>query len=322
MPVEDGADVVGVHVAEVEADRAAAGRAVARAEDRHVADLVEHLEQVSGEGALVRMDGGTADAVQVVAGGLEPHDTRDVGRPRLELVRHRVPRGALECHARDHAAAAEERWHALEQLRARPEHADAHGGAHLVSAERDEVAAQLANRHGHVRHRLRGVDADQSPGGVGSLRDAPDVVDRSQHVGLMAEADELGWRAEELVEPGEVEATVVGDVQEGKLETCAVRGQLPRNEIAVVLHDAEHDAITGREQLACVRGRDEVQPLGRVTHKDEAFGRCIDELRHAAARVLEEIGRFAGEGVHAAVHVGVAGPVVAFDRVENLHRLL
>jgi hypothetical protein len=45
---------------------------------------------------------------------------------------------------------------------------------------------------------------------------------------------------EQLVEVGEVEAAVLGQADEGELEPGALGGELPGDEVAVVLHQGEH----------------------------------------------------------------------------------
>ena len=73
----------------------------------------------------------------------------------------------------DHAAAAEERRHRLEQLPASPQHADAGGSAHLVAGEGQEVDIEVGDVGGHVGHVLAGIEADQGAGGVGGIGEAP-----------------------------------------------------------------------------------------------------------------------------------------------------
>ena len=133
----------------------------------------------------------------------------------------------------------------------------------------------------------------------------------------MTQADQLcGWR-QELIQCIQVEQAVISDVQKGKFHVPALGCKLPGHQVAVVLADGQHDAIAGRKQLARERGRDQVEPLGRVAHENDAFRRCVDEARDPLPGELVQVRRLARQRMHAAVNVGVAGAVVVIDRVED-----
>src|SRR6202011_5350314 len=114
--VEDGAHVVGMDAGDVEADSAASRIEVAGPVHVDAVRLLEQREQVPGQLPLVSVNALAADAVEIVAGRRQAGRGADVRRARLELVRHSAPGGALERDAQDHAAAAEEGRHPLEQL--------------------------------------------------------------------------------------------------------------------------------------------------------------------------------------------------------------
>ena len=70
----------------------------------------------------------------------------------------------------DHAAAAEEGRHAIEQVFAAIEHADAGGAEHLVAAEGEKIDIASADIDRLVRNGLRRVDRGRPRRRRGRLR--------------------------------------------------------------------------------------------------------------------------------------------------------
>ena len=79
-------------------------------------------------------------------------------------------RKRVELDVEDHAAAAEERRHRLEQVGPAPQDADAGRAHHLVGREGEEVDAELADVDRGVRDELRAVGHDDRAGRVGRCR--------------------------------------------------------------------------------------------------------------------------------------------------------
>ena len=104
----------------------------------------------------------------------------DIGRAGLEFVGQSVVGGLGERHGKDHLAAALPRRHALEQLLAPVEHADAGGTEHLVAGERIEIAAQFLHVDRHVRDGLRAVDQGGDAARLGGGDQAPDRQHRAR----------------------------------------------------------------------------------------------------------------------------------------------
>ena len=125
----------------------------------------------------------------------------------------------------DHAAAAEKRRHAVEQVFAAIEHADAGRPEHFVAAEGQEIGIASANVDRLVRHGLRRIDQDDRAGRVGDFDDLVDRVDRAEHVRNGGDGDQLRSRRQQLLERVEVELIVVGDRRPADLAAGAL-GQL------------------------------------------------------------------------------------------------
>ena len=177
--------------------------------------------------------------------------------------------------------------------------------------------AEIADRHGHVRHALGGVDADEHVTSVGGLDDRAQWHHGAEHVGLVTEAEKPRRRGEQLVEVGEVEAAVVVDAKKRQLQPGAFSGELPRNKVAVMLHLREQNPVTRAEELTREGRGHQVEGLGGVAHEDDSLGGGIDEPCHALARALEDIGRLVAKRVHPPMHVGVVLGVVGVHGIED-----
>jgi hypothetical protein len=84
-----------------------------------------------------------------------------------------------------------------------------------------------------------------------------------------------------------------------------------------------NDDLVARLEARAKRARHQVDPFGGAAHKDD-FGqlRRIDERTHFLPRAFVELGGVHGEGMDAAVHVGVVVLVEIGDGVDDGARLL
>ena len=105
------------------------------------------------------------------------------GVPASNLARQVARLEAVQQHAADHAPAAQERRHGLQQLPLAVEHAHARRPQHLVAAEDEEIDVQGLHVGLLVRHALGPVDQHQCPGLVRAANDLGHGIDRAQHVG-------------------------------------------------------------------------------------------------------------------------------------------
>ena len=204
-----------------------------------------------------------ADAVEVVDRGAEPDRLGDGHRPGLELPGDVVGREAVLAHVADHLAAAEERGHGLEELRAGPEGADGGRAEHLVAGDAHEVRVPLADVEAPVGGVLGGVDERERTGGVRGVGEGADVVDRAEHVRRGREREELRPR-EEAVQLRGVETEVVVERHPAQLDAPLGGQDVPRHHVGVVLELGEDDDVAGVEVGASPRVGDEVDGLGDV----------------------------------------------------------
>jgi hypothetical protein len=93
---------------------------------------------------------------------------------------------------------------------------------------------------------------------------------------------------------------------------------LPGDDVGVVLHLGEDDAVTGADIGVAPGAGDEVDRLGRVADEDHlAPVGGADVVGDRGPRPLVGFGRLGREGVGAAVDVGVVAPLVAVDRLDR-----
>src|SRR6478672_7703292 len=98
-----------------------------------------------------------------------------------------------------------------------------------------------------------------------------------------------------------------------------VAGELPRDDVAVMLELADEDSLA----VAIAEGsRDQVDRFGRAAGEYQLVRRAADEPRGGGARGLEPAGHFGRPLVYAAVHGGVVARVSGLDRVNHRLRLL
>ena len=261
-------------------------------------------------------------AFQVPHCSAEADDLCDGRGARLELVRHRVGPEALLGDVEDHLAAAEERRHGVEQLRAGPQHADTGRTAHLVPGEHHEIGAQGTHIGGQVRHVLAGVDADQRAGVMSGGSEPGDRVERAQHVAHGGDRQQLR-PVQQTIQIGEVQAAVSGDRDPANLEAPLGGQDVPRHDVGVVLHLGEHDCVRGAQIGAAPRSGNQVHRLGGVLGEHDLIGAGgADEASDIGPGAFHQLCRGCGDLIRAAMDVGVDRAVVVVHRIENGGRLL
>ncbi len=183
----------------------------------------------------------------------------------------------LECDLVDHRSAALPRRHRGEQLGAAPQAADAGRTVELVRGESVEVGADRGDVDGHARHRLAAVEQQQRALRVGDLGGAPGVEDRTQDVRHVGEGDDAMLVGQHRFGGVEVDLAVAG--QRHRIDF--VTGELPGDDVAVMLELGEEDAVAA---VLRQRARDEVDRLGRAAGEDELVGLAADQPRGGGAR--------------------------------------
>ena len=266
---EDLGHVVRVHALERERDDAAAPREVGRAVEREAVHLAQALERVADDSRACSQTA-SMPSRKAVDGRAEADRLGDRRRPRLELGGRLGP-AALELGRRGRSC-ARRRGTAASPRAAR-------GGR---AARRCPSARRPC---GPSRRRSRRRARRTSTGRCGAAwrrRPPPPRRRRARGAAISATglivpstletwatATSFGPRASSASSSSEQEALVV-DRHVGQLGARALREQLPRHEVGVVLHLRDDDQVARAHVGAAPRVGDEVDRLGRVAGEDRS----------------------------------------------------
>src|SRR5712692_2634525 len=107
--VEQGGAVVGVDALHVEGDHGAPELGMARPVEGHAGDALQSVDGEPAESALVSLDPGHAELVEIVYGRVETDGFGDGRRAGLEAPRQVIPLRVVDPDLFDHLAAAQPR---------------------------------------------------------------------------------------------------------------------------------------------------------------------------------------------------------------------
>ena len=142
-----------------------------------------------------------------------------------------------------------------------------------------EIAADRGDIDGQARHRLASVEQQQRALRMRDLGGPLRVEDRAEHVRNMRERDDAMLLGDHRLGGVEIDAPVARQRHGIDL----VSGELPRNDIAVMLELRQQDAVAA---VLRKRARDQVDRFGRAAREDEFVGLAADQLRRRGARSL------------------------------------
>ena len=105
--------------------------------------------------------------------------------------------------------------------------------------------------HLEMRHALGSIDKETRSGLMGEACHLLHGIDGSEHIAHLATAHELRAFIEELAIGIEVEVARIVHRDDAYDDAIAFADELPRHDIAVVLHDGEDDLVAGVEEGLC-----------------------------------------------------------------------
>ena len=192
-----------------------------------------------------------------------------------------------------------------------------------MSGEGVEVAAQIADVDGQVRHRLRAVHQHRHAARVGPLDDGADRVDGAERVGDVSDREKAGARPEQPLQLVELQLSALVDAGDPQRGAALRAEQLPGNQVRVVLERRDQHLVARPDAGAAEAVRHQIHRLGGAAQEDDlSCMRGADEALDFPARGFERGGRPFSEFVHAAVHVGVVLRVEARHSLDDKARLL
>ena len=192
-----------------------------------------------------------------------------------------------------------------------------------MAGEGEEIRAQLLHVHRHVRRALRAVhDHDRAL----FVRHGGDLLHRvlpAEDVRHLRHGDDLRALGNERFNLLKIHAAIRRALDKFQLRAGLAADHLPRQQIAVVLHDGHEHLIARLDVRQAVAVGDEIQALGRVAGKDDLARRlCADEAAHRLARLLINIGRLDTQRIQAAQRVCVVAAVEIRHCIEHTLRAL
>ena len=189
-----------------------------------------------------------ADGVKIVHRGVQADRAGDVRRAGLEPMRRVFEFRLVVADGQNHFAAALIRRHGVEQFLPSPQNANAGRSANLVAGKRKEIAADGLHVHGTMPGTLRAIHERDDAKFPRPGAKFGNGIHRAERIGDVNHRENLHLLGQHRIELGQIEnAFVAGDGHIGNLRAGFLREQLPRNEIAVVLHFGEQNHITGFE---------------------------------------------------------------------------
>ena len=321
MLIGEGGEIVRMHAFHHETDERPA--LVLRAEHAHSGQFGELFGGISGQLRIVRENRRSSDALEIINRRGQSDRSGDVGRASLEAVRRFLECALLQSNADDHLAAAVPRWHRLENLGATVKHADAGRRTHFVTGEGEEIATHLLHIDRQMPGALRRIDEGQGADGARLPAKLGYRIDRAERIRDMGESEQLHLRREQLRKLIERERAILAHRHEAQPRAGSFRQQLPRHEVAVMLHLGEQNHVAGAEKFSAPRLRHQVDALGRSAGENDLVRtRRAQIIGDALPRALVGLGRARAQFVQAAMHVGVVVLVIMPERIEHRARLL
>ena len=279
---------------------------------------------VSAEFLVVLRDIVPPDLLQVIHRGVQSHGTRDVRGAGFESVWGLLPGAPLKLHVQDHFPAALIRRHGFEHFRAPIQNPDACWPAHLMPRQDQEIAPNFLHVNGPVPGALRGIHERRHAELARPGAQLHHRIDRAERVGNMRHREQLHLAGEALVEAVHVEeADVAGDGQIDQLGTRALGQQLPRDNVAMVLHLREQDYVTRFDVLRAPGLRHQIDAFGGPARENDLVRAArVDELGSARPRGLEGIRGAIAQFVNPTMDIRVVVLVVMPQGLEHRARLL
>ena len=144
-----------------------------------------------------------------------------------------------------------------------------------------------------------------------------DRVDRAQHVRNMSQGDKAGAVAEQVLKGLHIHLTTVADGHNSQGNALALPDELPRHDVAVMLHHRDDDFVASLQHLT-EGGCHQVDSLGGTAGENHLLHTAgINEGTHLFACEFHKVGGFLRQGVNATVHVGLVVVIHPVNRLDD-----
>ena len=192
--------------------------------------------------------------------------------------------------------------------------AEAGGAEGLVRGYAVEIRTERVEVHRQVSDRLGTVDQYWNAGCVCDFDQVLDRIDGAERIGHVHHRHHAGFRPELGAPVVEIQASVIQHIGGNDAGASGGGYELPRHNVAVVLHTGEQDFVARPQTRLQKAAGHQIDGLGGAARKHELLARGAEEGGDAVACAFVLAGGTRGQFVDGAVHVAVAGSVVAVHR--------
>ena len=295
---------------------------MAGSEDAEAGNFLQQIDGLTGQGLVVLENGGASDPVNVVGGGTESDGLGNGGRAGLEAVGGGLEFAVGEADAGNHFAPAVEGFHGREDVPSAPKDADPGRAAHFVAGERQKIAAEFAHVEREVAGALRRINQRSDPGQPRPGAEFGGGIDRAERVRDVNEGENFHRAGEEFVKVRQIEESIGSHRDEAQACAFAFGQELPRHEVAVMLHLGEENDVARAHMGVAPGAGHQVDALGRAAGEDDLVRRRADVGGQAFAGTFVGSGGAVAQFVQAAVDVAVVLFVIVIEAIQNGSRLL
>ncbi len=322
LGVQQGTEVVGVGAIDDEADHA--GLSGGGSDEPHARNGRQGLVGGRCQRFFMGGNGRHSHALHPIEGGAKSDGTADVRGASFELERDGSERCApFQTHLGNHFAPSSPRRHVFEDFALAVQHADACGAVGFVPTEHEEVAVEGRHIDLLVRSSLGAVNEDPGADAVCGLHEASCVVYRAEGVRDVGHRHQLRRAVQSFLNAVPIERTVLVDFGHVEVKPAFLSEQLPRNDVRVVFHAADEDAVAGMQVGAAPSLGHEVDAVGGALGPDDFLDFAgVQKGLNLPAGAFKGVGGALGEGVNAPVDVRVIVAEVVGLGVDDRQRFL
>ena len=165
-------------------------------------------------------------------------------------------------------------------------------GPYNCGGESVEIDVKVLNVHDSMNRALAAVGEHWN---APLMRQAHDLLQRrfrAEHIRHVSQCYELGPRGDGPRDIGRIELAQIGHFDPLQHRALAFPQEMPRHNIRMVLHYAEHDLIASLDPRRKIGIGHEIDRLGAAARKNDLVRmRGIEEALHARPSMLVAVGR-------------------------------
>ena len=319
--VKNHADVIGVSLAEQEADGA---RVVGGLTDEtHTADGTQSVHGTIDKLTFTDGDIVHAYAVDKINSGSQTYSSDIIGSAGLKLERRSGESGSREADLVNHLATAHPGAHTFEPLHLSIESSRTERTINFMTGESEEVTIKLLDIDRLMWDALSAIEQDWDALGMSHADNPSDIIDGAHDITDHGDTYKPGLRVEQAGKSLIVKFTGVGDRDDPQRGALTFAQELPGDYVGVMLHFGDDDLVATADDLLTEGVSYKIYGLGSVADEDDFGGVVGTDVRSdSLASLLIQVSTDIAEMVHAPVDVGIDMGVDKVHGIDDLTRLL